>query len=287
MAKRKHTEEDDDDAGRWLLTYADLITLLLAFFIVMYSMSRIDAKKFGRMQKQLSSVLRGGATIFPNGEITENEGAGMLKIGDLKILQARIQKMFLLRGPKSHAVTEAGLPFDKDVADAISTEIGERGLIIHVKNYALFESGKADLKPKAKALLGVIADQIEQAGNHICIEGHTDNAPINTLKFPSNWELSAARATNVVRFFVDEKNYPPEKISARGFGEFRPIASNATTKGMALNRRVDIVLLSPELSIIEPQSKDRVAEAVPPALPDINLIDSFQQVSALPDKVEQ
>lgn len=279
---RKNSIEDQENAERWLLTYADLITLLLAFFIVMYSMSRIDAKKFGMMQTQLSNVLRGGTSIFPKGQDFDGEGAGLLQIGDLRMIQWRIINRLSPGGNKVHGKTEGKLLRDTDLADAISSEITERGLTIHVKDYALFESGKANLKPEAKAVLEAVVDEIGPVGNHVVIEGHTDNVPINTAKFPSNWELSTARATNVVRFLVEKKDYMPERISARGFGEFRPVSSNASAEGRAMNRRVDIVILSDQLTVIEPRSSDRVAESVPDSN-SLDLLDSVGHVAVPPD----
>jgi chemotaxis protein MotB len=281
MSKKKSIE-DQENAERWLLTYADLITLLLAFFVVMYSMSRIDAKKFGMMQTQLSNVLRGGATVFPEGEEFDGEGAGLLQLGDLRVMQWRIINRLSPGGEKTHGKTEGSLLRYQDIADAVNTEVTERGLTIHIKDYALFESGKADLRPEAVVVLAAVADEIGLAGNHVLIEGHTDNVPINTARFPSNWELSTARATNVLRFLVEKKSIAPDRISARGFGEYRPVASNATSKGRAMNRRVDIVILSDYLTMIEPRSEDDVGKSVPP-VPDIDLIDSLEHVSVPPD----
>lgn len=273
--------EDQENAERWLLTYADLITLLLAFFVVMYSMSRIDAKKFGLMQSQLSNVLRGGETVFPEGGDANNQGAGMLKIGDLKTIQWRIVDRLSPGGDDVFGKNK-----DMNIADAVSSEISERGLVIHIKDYTLFDSGKDELKPEAKAVLGAIADEMGEVKNHIAIEGHTDNVPIKTAKFPSNWELSSARATNVLRFLVETKGFSANRISARGFGEFRPIASNATSTGRTRNRRVDIVILSDQLTMIEPQAQDRIADKLPEAT-KLDFEDSTSRASVLPDITER
>lgn len=282
----KKSIEDQENAERWLLTYADLITLLLAFFIVMYSMSRIDAKKFGAMQTQLSNVLRGGATIFPEGEDFDGEGAGLLQIGDLRTIQWRVINRLSPGGDKSHGKTEGERLWDPDIADAINTEVTERGLTIHIKDYALFESGKANLKPEALTVLEAVAEEIGLIDNHIVVEGHTDNLPIRTAKFPSNWELSTARATNVLRFLVEKQSFTPDRISARGFGEYRPMASNATINGRSENRRVDIVILSDQLTMIEPRSQDLVGKTVP-ARSQIDLVDSIEHVSVQPDILDR
>ncbi|MFH1892438.1 MAG: flagellar motor protein MotB [Candidatus Zixiibacteriota bacterium] len=280
--------EDQENHERWLLTYADLITLLLAFFIVMYSMSKIDAKRFGKVSEQLSNVLRGGNTILPKGQDFDGAVSGMLRLGELRTIQSQIEQKFSRLLQLSRGNTTGGLQLDQIPADAISTEVGERGLTIHIKDRALFESGKADLKEIAREVLSAVANEIGNIGNHICVEGHTDNMPINTSAFPSNWELSTARATNVVRFLVEDNGLSPERISARGFGEFRPVASNASDKGRNLNRRVDIVILSEDLSLVEPQSNDRVAETIPPIRPELpELEDTIKRVSVEPDKLDR
>jgi len=286
MPIRKSREiEDQENSDRWLLTYADLITLLLAFFIVMYSMSRLDADKFNKMKTQLSSVLRGGSTIFPKGDEFDGAGAGMLKIGDLKMIQKRIGDKLMLFGGGSRGVV-SGTPLDAKMAEAISTEVTERGLIIHIKDQLLFESGKADLKDEAKEVLSLLADEFKGIKNHIVIEGHTDNLPISTRRFPSNWELSTARATNVVRYLVENKIFDPVRVSARGFGEYRPIVSNASENGRARNRRVDIVVLTDALTMVEPKANDEVRNLVTPR-PEINIVDSVQRASAVPDELDR
>ncbi len=285
MAFKKEID-DQENSERWLLTYADLITLLLAFFIVMYSMSQIDAKKFGQMKTQLSSVLRGGNTIFPQGQDVDNDGSGLLKIGDLHMIQKRIRAKFSLQGDYRFIQTGEGPGLNRNIADAVTSEIGERGLTIRIKDYALFESGKANLRAEALDVLEAIADEVTASGNHICIEGHTDNLPINTQKFPSNWELSTARSTSVLRYLVEKKGFSPDKISARGFGEFRPIASNATDVGRSRNRRVDIVLLSDILSSVEPRPQDRVAESIPENL-RIDRVDTLEIATVPADRLDQ
>jgi chemotaxis protein MotB len=279
--------EDKENHERWLLTYADLITLLLAFFIVMYSMSRIDAKRFGKVSEQLSNVLRGGHTIFPKGEDFDGAGSGMLKLGELRTIQWHVEEKFSRLLKLKKGTTEGGGHLDKIPEGAISTEVTERGLTIHIADRALFESGKADLKEAAREVLNTVTGEIKGIGNHICVEGHTDNVPIHTAAFPSNWELSTARATNVVRYLVENKGVSPQRISARGFGEYRPVASNATDEGRSLNRRVDIVILSDEMSAVEPHSNDRVAESLPPIRPQPEEIsDTIKRVSAEQDRLK-
>lgn len=240
MRRYRRRVEDDENLERWLLTYSDLITLLLAFFVVMYSMSQIDAKRFGQMAKALHGVLKGGESVLNYDEAQPStDGHGLLKLGNLRMLQARVEERF------------KGI----DRLDDVSSEITERGLVIHIVDRALFDEGEADLEPQAVEVLNLINDEVSKMPNHVRIEGHTDDRQIKTIRFPSNWELSAARATEVVRYFVNEHEFPADRISALGYGEFRPVRPNNSIENRAMNRRVDIVILTMELSLKEPTSQ--------------------------------
>ena len=237
---RRRDDIPQDNPDRWLLTYADLITLLLAFFIVMYSMSRIDAKKFGKVSQALQGILKGGPAAIHLPELnTLNTGHGLLRVGDLKMLQTKVQAQVNKMGN------------EKDVM----AEVNERGLVIHMMESAMFDEARAELKPHARELLNLVASDIINLPNHVRVEGHTDDRPINTDRFPSNWELSTARATAVVRHMVDNHAFPPEKISALGFASYRPFVPNNSVENRARNRRVDVVVLTMELSQKEPQSR--------------------------------
>lgn len=240
MRRNRKKEEDHENMERWLLTYADLITLLLAFFVVMYSMSQIDAKKFGQMSESLHGILKGGESVLNHeNNIQKTKGHGVLKLGNLRMLQKSIEN-------KSE---------ERKKLQDIKTEITERGLVIHIVERALFREGSANLQGNFQEVLGLVFDEIDSIPNHIRIEGHTDDRSITSAKYPSNWELSAARATEVVRYFVNEYNFPPDRISALGYGEYRPIQPNNSIENRAQNRRVDIVILTMELSLKEPSSQ--------------------------------
>ncbi len=262
-----------DNPERWLLTYADLITLLLAFFIVMYSMSRIDAKRFGKVSQALHGILKGGPSVrhLPKLE-TLNTGHGLLKVGDLKMLQTEVHS----------EIEKLGLKGD------IITEINERGLIIHIMESAMFDEGRARLKPKAIEVLDLVASDVVNMPNHIRVEGHTDDRPINNSDFSSNWELSTARATSVVCHFIDQYDYPPDQISAVGFSSFRPYVPNTGIENRALNRRVDVVVLTMELSAAEPSSQvNRFARQEMDVLRQLGReIDSLTQGNNFPDSTQ-
>lgn len=237
--RRRGTESNDRE--RWLLTYADLITLLAAFFIVMYSMSRVDAKKFGEMAEALNGILHGGnRVIIPKGsERSQTTGHGLLELGNLKSIQRFIEEKFDKLGREGE----------------LQTEITERGLVVHIMESALFREGSAKMLPKAIDILELVYARIDNIPNHIRIEGHTDDRKVNSSKYPSNWELSASRATEVVRFFIDNYGMPPERISALGYGEYRPVRPNNSIENRSKNRRVDVVILTMELTLKEPGSQ--------------------------------
>jgi len=239
--RRKRKDDiPQDNPDRWLLTYADLITLLLAFFLVMYSMSVMDAKKFGKMTEALRGILKGGPSVLRNQDIENiGDGHGLLRVGSLQMLQSSIYG-------KAEKVGRDG---------EIIAEMNERGLTIHIMESALFDEGRARLKPKAMEILNLVVGDIIKMPNHVRVEGHTDDRPINNERFPSNWELSTARATNVVRYFIDNYSFPPDRIAALGYASYRPYMPNNSIENRAKNRRVDIVVLTMELSAAEPASE--------------------------------
>jgi chemotaxis protein MotB len=236
--RKKSLNKDNTD--RWLLTYADMITLLLAFFIVMYSMSRLDAKKFGQISEELNIVLKGGKqALVKYIEEQETNGRGIMKIGSLAMIQQQIEQRFK----------------EVEKQSMIQTEVTERGLVVHIMESTLFKEGSATLLPGALDVLDMIYEKIKDAPNHVRIEGHTDDKPINNEQFKSNWELSTARATAVVNYFIANHNFPPDKISALGYGEYRPRRPNNSIENRSQNRRVDIVILTMELTMKEPSSQ--------------------------------
>jgi chemotaxis protein MotB len=231
MGKKKHQEEHEN-LERWLLTYADLITLLLAFFIMMYTFSKRDAGKYAEVASHLKSIFSEGSGILGMGHISGKKTIDLPMQGEkgnesLKKVEEDIRNIEATENTKK----------------SISVFSDERGVVIRVMDMAFFDPGKADLKEGAKAALDGIVPVIIDIDNHIRIEGHTDDVPISTAEFRSNWELSTRRATEVVRYLVEGHSFPPERISAAGFSEFRPIAPNDTPENRALNRRIEIVVL--------------------------------------------
>lgn len=233
IIKRKKSEEDRENLERWLLTYADLITLLLAFFIMLYVFSKQDTKRYDAMTMQLKAIFSGGSGIIDEGGRTGSQTIDANSPGTSNI-EIRRQ---LERQIKGMAKTEG-------LEENISIVTDERGIVIRIMDKAFYDTGKADLKENARQTLDSIAPVIKDLKNDIRIEGHTDNVPISTYEFKSNWELSVRRATEVVRYMIENGGISPRRISAAGYAEYRPVAANDTAANRALNRRIEIILLN-------------------------------------------
>jgi|APFre7841882793_1041355.scaffolds.fasta_scaffold10610_2 chemotaxis protein MotB len=231
MKRRKHNEEHEN-AERWLLTYADLITLLLAFFIMMYVFSKKDAQKYDEVASHLKTIFSGGTGLAGKGSVTAASPIDMPSKGASSGEIKRQLESELMDSNRN-----------KPGGENISVLSDERGIVIRVLDKAFFDEGKAELKDGAKGALDKIVPIIKSVDNHVRIEGHTDNVPIKTNEFKSNWELSVRRATEVVRYFVEKRGLPPERISATGYAEYRPIVQNNSPKNKSLNRRIEIIVV--------------------------------------------
>ncbi|MEB3298253.1 MAG: OmpA family protein [Candidatus Sericytochromatia bacterium] len=245
--KRGHKGGSHANHERWLLTYADLITLLLIYFIILFSMSSIDANKFKKLADAMATTFTGIPTEG-GGNDAILPPASDLVIPPVAPMYAKEESEFEDVADKVEKLAEqlgASASFD--------VHVEKRGLVISIADTALFPAGSADLDPKTRAMLGQVAALAAKTGNSLRIEGHTDNTPIRSARFPSNWELSTARATSVVRHLVDNGLMPPARVSAAGYGETYPKAPNDSLANRARNRRVDIVVLSDATMKQEPK----------------------------------
>jgi chemotaxis protein MotB len=158
---------------------------------------------------------------------------------------------------------------EKKIVGNLSITTSGRGLVINLSDSVLFESGKADLSPKAKEILDAIADILLDSKKHIKVEGHTDNVPIRNVRYPSNWQLSTDRATNVIMYWIEKRPETSAYLSAAGYGEHRTIAPNDTVAGRAKNRRVDIIVLRDAIAKGEPGAEDKGVVEVEETLPRV------------------
>ncbi len=249
MARRKRAEEEAPKGSPlWMTTYGDMVTLLLCFFVLLFSFSEIDAQKFEAIIQSFQGslgVLSSGKTIEPSEYITE-----ALK-DDLTTKQLEEWEDFRkLQEMLEQFLTERGL--DTDVL--VSLEM--KGLVLRFQDNVLFDSGSAVIKEIPKEVLIYLSEFLEEEefkSKNIRIEGHTDTDPLRrNSRYETNWELSVARAANVVRFMIEEIELEPRRFSASGYGEYHPVNNNDTSENKAKNRRVDIVILRSEDAISQP-----------------------------------
>lgn len=234
---KKKKGEGEEGSERWLITYADLITLLLGLFVVLWSMGRADLEKFKQMRAAFQVVFGGESAVqldpIPG---MPRIGGGSGPYRDLEGGAYPDTSEAYLTARLDEALDEIA-----DLTGEIGVEIEERGVVVHLTESVLFDLGKADLRPKAREVLRQVAPVLIRSGRPILIEGHTDNLPIRTREFPSNWQLSAARSANVVHFLTTEAKLPGAQISAAAYAEQHPMDTNETREGRQRNRRVDIV----------------------------------------------
>jgi chemotaxis protein MotB len=233
---------------RWLVSYADFITMLFGLFVVLYAFAKADQKKQMQVTASIDAAFR-SLGIFPHS--SRQPGAASTANGiDKPLLPMNIVMGEDVLAPAkvsddlNHIRRELEQTLSNQVAQhTVSIQMGRDGLVISLREAGFFSSGSATPHPDTLPTLRQIAASLGRTPYDLRIEGHTDNVPIHTAEFDSNWELSAARATRIARIFLDLKAMPPDRISAAGYAEFHPVASNDTADGRAENRRVDLVIL--------------------------------------------
>jgi chemotaxis protein MotB len=249
--KQKHPEHANHE--RWLVSYADFITLLFAFFVVMFAMSQVDLKKLGKLTKSMQSAF--DTRVFEAGSQKLSLSEGMADgLSQQKIMEpvaplvpASSQSFTKLQNQIQEKLIQ------ENYQDKVTFKKDKRGLVISLVEAGFFNSGEAAMKGSSLKILDTIAQSVLPLPNQVRIEGHTDNTPIHNERFPSNWELSTARATYVIAYLTSHFPFEPHRLSAAGYGEYRPQASNATSEGRASNRRVDIIILNEAAERQEPQ----------------------------------
>lgn len=284
MRRRRRSDNSGDsnsNAFIWLITYGDLVTLCLTFFVLLYSFSTLDNQKWQNVMTSLQGslgVLDGGPSVnegfsgngtgfdgnsntngssgqnaAANGQATGQDsdasGQGEVKVERVDEFLKYQEEMKKLEGIKGDLNTYLQA---KGLSTSITVDVEERGLVLRFQDSVLFERGKADIISQSNVILKEISNILKETDNGIRIEGHTDNLPIHTERFPSNWELSTSRATNVLRFLI-QQGMPGEKLSAVGYGEYHPLIPNTDEESRRKNRRVDIVILRESMQKNEPR----------------------------------
>lgn len=231
-AKKREKKKADGPKGApaYMNTWGDMCTLLLCFFVMLLAMSTIDPTKFMVAASSFQNAFSGVLESFPTVLITKDVFVPRMG-GDQQNKRMAVE-----------AATKIKQSIQKEeLEDAIKVQVTETGIAIKIADPIGFESGSADVKPELFGVLRDIAGVINEAPTSIIrVEGHTDNVPIRTARFPSNWELSASRALNVVRYMAQNGGVDPARLSAIGYGEYRPIVPNTTAENRTMNRRIEI-----------------------------------------------
>lgn len=246
--KKKKEPEKEPNLDRWLVSYADFITLLFAVFGMLYAMSIVDQKKMDEVQASIQTSFTHNQISPPPPKVVGNRDFGLSpevleqptasQPQDEVSSVAEAQEFSQVRKEVQSNLQEY------EAKNQVQFTINERGLVISLKEAGFFPSGTAKVQTQALPLLDKIAASISRSGKNIRIEGHTDNVPVKSTVFPTNWELSVARANSIVHYLIEKHGFKGDKLSVVGYGEYRPLADNATDEGRKLNRRVDIVILS-------------------------------------------
>lgn len=266
--RKKHKAHANHE--RWLVSYADFITLLFAFFVVLYASSQADKKKAAQVAASIKGAFQ-QMGVFTGSAPDESGVPGSPGVAHPELTGAplRVVKVAASDG-KANSVGGYGIDVEElrhELEDALGDEIRKHevqmrvtpeGLVVSLREVGFFNSGEADLLEDGQATLARIATILGGRGFEIRVEGHTDNVPIHTPQFKSNWELSTARATQVVSLLIEKYSFDPLLISAAGYSEYRPIGSNDTVQGRAANRRVDVVVVG------KPTDKEKLARTGPP-----------------------
>ncbi len=258
--RRRKREDEPDHRDRLMVSYADFITLLFAFFVVMYALSSINEGKYKILSDSLNNAFRNIANNPAGQIVVVTEGAPPLPVPvarpDKGADETKLKQRDKMRS-MAKEIMEALAPLVKQ--GKVRVRETSRGVTVEINDSILFAPGQARLEPMSISALQAVAMVVANSEFPITIEGHTDNIPISTPQFPSNWELSAVRATTVLRLFADSGVYP-ERLTAIGYGEQRPVESNDTVEGRARNRRVTILIDS-----FVPETPTEVATELKPA----------------------
>jgi chemotaxis protein MotB len=275
--KRRPTHVNRD---RWLVSYADFITLMFAFFVVLYAASQVDKKKVGMLALAIQVAFQEMGVFQASTTQVPIDATKPMPFSIAQAIENTDRTASLGRissrpeGSLGTGVENGDLAqLQAELETALAAEIKRKeiamrsepdGLVISLREVGFFESGSARMKSASQAAFDRIAGMLRQRDYRLRIEGHTDNVPIHNAQFPSNWELSTSRATEIVRLLIVRDGFGPDRLSAGGFAEYHPVATNLTPEGRGMNRRVDIVILGHALTAA-PLAQAGTPAAIPPA----------------------
>ena len=248
MSRKKQTAAPNHE--RWLVSYADFITMMFALFVVLYSTSQSDHQRKSELAAAIQAAFR-QLELFPpsaktpdleppgarsGAAVVPDTGAQAMQSGMKPAQRMPVDLLDLKRQLEKRLAREIG-------QQAVAVTITREGLVISLREVGFFESGSATPSANAAGPLRTIAATLQMASNKLRVEGHTDDIPIRNERYPSNWDLSAARASSIARVLIEQYRFEPERISVAGYAQYHPIAANTSEAGRAMNRRVDLVVL--------------------------------------------
>lgn len=248
----KNKENKSSGSASWMTTFSDLMSLLLTFFILLYSMSTIDLEKFKSISYSLQSILTGlgeptiiegqdsKEPIFFYEDNDDDDSSNITMKEEILVMYDKVQDYIA----------------NEELDAKVSVSMNKRGVFVDIKEAILFPSGSAEIKESGLRVLKQLEGLINDFNNDIVIEGHTDDVPIRSILYPSNWELSTARAVSVVRYLSEVEKVNPKRLSAIGYGEYRPIVPNDNNENRGINRRVNILIIFDEESDDVNDSRD-------------------------------
>ncbi|OGI20604.1 MAG: hypothetical protein A2287_06265 [Candidatus Melainabacteria bacterium RIFOXYA12_FULL_32_12] len=295
MGKKKRHAEEHENLERWLVSYADFITLLFATFVVLYALSQLDLAKFKDLKVSLQRAFSGSTVIQGGDGVLEKAGENVISQGaDNTSVVPFFEHMQAKAEEKTFTEVKEKIEElkGKNELEGVDTRIDERGLVINLVDSLFFNSGSAEIKKQAYPALRKIGYSLREkfADHSIRVEGHTDNIPIQSSIYPSNWELSSARASSVIRFMIGNFDFSKAKFSALGYADSVPIALNDSLEGRSKNRRVEIVVLRNRFVKSEPRKlgNDKEKHKKPEEKPkQNNKNDKVGQISEAAKKLMQ
>lgn len=256
MKPRKRVRRQNKrGAPKWMVTYSDMITLILVFFILLFSMSRLDSLKFEAVSESfrnravfdfLPSTVPADYSTVGFGEVTneiEPSDQGLPSKID-KEEKKELEKVKEKQDALNALVDDIEGYLDaNDLHNVITANRTDRGVVLVLQEQILFDTGEAEILESGKPFLNKVSSLLKRIPNHVKVEGHSDSRPISTYRYPSNWELSGARASSVVRYLIEENDFDPSRFSLAGYGDTRPVVPNTSPENWDKNRRVEIVIL--------------------------------------------
>jgi chemotaxis protein MotB len=285
--RRRQRAHDHVNHERWLVSYADFITLLFAFFVVLYASSQVDKRKIGKLALSIQvafqelGVFETSNTKIP---LSDSEAVPFSQVQVVENSEHTtdfrqfVQPMKGILSPNSPSapMRQIQAELEKALAPEIQRHVVEvkarrDGVVVSLREMGFYESGSANIRPASKQAVDRLARVLQAHNELLRVEGHTDNIPIHNARFDSNWELSTARAADLVKLFVTDYHFDPARLSAAGYAEFHPAVPNDTPEDRARNRRVDIVVLNSQLpqAVATPPAAPAAAEAPKKASPSV------------------